>query len=449
MALYWGNKKVSLYLGDKRVKLSISPSGVLPTGYTQLSYIESSGPQYINTQINGTDVTRFRIKAYATAAGSSNTQVLGGVASGVNSFFGIRIIQTVANWYPLDSEDKNLVPQTAVALTDATIVKGVSQTGTITNVTTNTEFQFAKFSVTPTSWAFPNEPLLLFGGASNRRVPVGRCYGLELYTAEGLVRNLIPACRNSDNTVGMYDTVSGTFFTNAGTGEFKAGYILPDGYTQLNYIESTGTQYIDTGISGFNDGDWDIYAKWLATNTTQTAYAAVLSVYESENTNAYRIIFANTNINEYYVNSNSKAGSSVKVSSAPAGVIHTATLSNGSFVFDGVTYQETAVGTALHADASLYIFRLNTTYLKGRIYNLWAKKDGILKTYLVPAVRNSDNAVGLYDIVRKIFFTNAGTGNFTSSITTSAASLMSLEALSMDEDVPTETQEDITEVEQE
>ena len=35
--------------------------------------------------------------------------------------------------------------------------------------------------------------------------------------------NLIPARRNSDNALGMYDTVSGTFFTNAGTGEFTAG----------------------------------------------------------------------------------------------------------------------------------------------------------------------------------------------------------------------------------
>ena len=27
------------------------------------------------------------------------------------------------------------------------------------------------------------------------------------------------------------------------------GYVVPDGYTQLEYIESTGTQYIDTGLS--------------------------------------------------------------------------------------------------------------------------------------------------------------------------------------------------------
>jgi hypothetical protein len=38
-----------------------------------------------------------------------------------------------------------------------------------------------------------------------------------------LIRDFIPAKRNSDNVLGMYDTVSGQFFTNAGTGEFVAG----------------------------------------------------------------------------------------------------------------------------------------------------------------------------------------------------------------------------------
>ena len=44
-------------------------------------------------------------------------------------------------------------------------------------------------------------------------------------------RNFIPARRNSDGVLGMYDTVSNTFFTNSGTGEFIAGPVvyLPTG----------------------------------------------------------------------------------------------------------------------------------------------------------------------------------------------------------------------------
>lgn len=35
--------------------------------------------------------------------------------------------------------------------------------------------------------------------------------------------DLYPVIRKSDNVIGMYDTVSGGFFTNAGTGEFTLG----------------------------------------------------------------------------------------------------------------------------------------------------------------------------------------------------------------------------------
>ncbi len=44
--------------------------------------------------------------------------------------------------------------------------------------------------------------------------------------------NGIPARRDSDGELGMYDTVSGTFFTNSGTGTFIAGPVfsyLPQG----------------------------------------------------------------------------------------------------------------------------------------------------------------------------------------------------------------------------
>jgi len=32
--------------------------------------------------------------------------------------------------------------------------------------------------------------------------------------------------------------------------KISANIIMPTGYTELEYIESTGTQYIDTGITG-------------------------------------------------------------------------------------------------------------------------------------------------------------------------------------------------------
>ena len=50
-----------------------------------------------------------------------------------------------------------------------------------------------------------------------------KLYNVKFYKNGDMVFNGIPAKRNSDNVVGMYDTVTDTFFTNAGTGTFTAG----------------------------------------------------------------------------------------------------------------------------------------------------------------------------------------------------------------------------------
>jgi len=60
------------------------------------------------------------------------------------------------------------------------------------------------------------------------------------------------------------------------------------------------------------------------------------------------------------------------------------------------------------------LFRLSDRY-KGRNikffkYNLL--ENNILKFYLIPCYRISDNKPGMYDLVNGAFYTNAGTGEF-------------------------------------
>jgi len=53
----------------------------------------------------------------------------------------------------------------------------------------------------------------------------GKIYYAKIWNKGDLVRDLIPCYRKSDNEAGMYDLVTETFFTNAGTGEFLYGEI--------------------------------------------------------------------------------------------------------------------------------------------------------------------------------------------------------------------------------
>lgn len=109
-------------------------------------------------------------------------------------------------------------------------------------------------------------------GVNNVYEEPTRIYYCKLWNNGTLARDFIPAKRKSDNVLGLYDKVSKTFFTNAGTGTFTGGDIakvgdvkyielpfaevwtkakeIPSIYTKKNYLESTGTQYIDTGVKG-------------------------------------------------------------------------------------------------------------------------------------------------------------------------------------------------------
>lgn len=41
-----------------------------------------------------------------------------------------------------------------------------------------------------------------------------------------------------------------------------------------------------------------------------------------------------------------------------------------------------------------------------------ASENGVKKIELIPAMRNSDGALGVYDTVRGVFLENAGAGSF-------------------------------------
>ena len=50
-----------------------------------------------------------------------------------------------------------------------------------------------------------------------------RLYALKMWTDSVLMRDFIPAKRKSDGMIGLYDLVSGTFFTDANGGNFTGG----------------------------------------------------------------------------------------------------------------------------------------------------------------------------------------------------------------------------------
>ncbi len=169
----------------------------VPDGYTRLQYIQSTGTQYINTNITGG--TRVVIDVIGTPRTDDYVVYLFGKINATGYTDGLTQYKGQwANGSSVDTRQRFDVEYSASGLN----INGVLYTNrTLAN----------------------NVNLGLFGStASNRRISGAKVYSVQIYNNTTLIRDFIPA-KNDSNVVGMWDTVSKTFFTNSGTGTFVAG----------------------------------------------------------------------------------------------------------------------------------------------------------------------------------------------------------------------------------
>ena len=179
---------------------------MLPSGYTRLEYIESTGRQYIDTGISGP------VRWVGSAQASSNTTksqvVLMGNFSGLKGTF-VASVADQNKWTTWATDDTDY-PITSAQVFDLTWTNtGVS--GAIGEVR-NINHDYLSGQGLSGTWKICS---------SNSMYPfAGKLYYFKAYQNDIIVRDFIPARRNSDDVIGMYDTVSGQFFTNSGTGNF-------------------------------------------------------------------------------------------------------------------------------------------------------------------------------------------------------------------------------------
>lgn len=205
---------------------------MVPSGYTQLEYLQSSGTQYIDTGIKGDQDTKAEIKFVVTSSSCEYNAwyaVFGARQSKTSQAFNL--------WAPLlggyvgaNFGNSAGIPSGVLFIIDTTYVVELSKGGMVVNDMFTTIPQMSAFTTTTNIILFNiNGGQYSSGGGlavnacGDNRSFVGNIYYFRLYENNSLVRNMFPAKRNSDNVLGMWDAVSETFFTNAGTGTFVAG----------------------------------------------------------------------------------------------------------------------------------------------------------------------------------------------------------------------------------
>lgn len=412
----------------------------LPNGYTELEYLgcDNTGNAYIDFTSLNTLTTLVSLKACTTLSLSS-------IISSRNFLFTIGDSQC-SHYVEIDTSGKFAVGPGQTVINQVTCIEN--------------QKYYLEFIVTPTEVTLfidGNEsvnssmyqgntisPRRLFALGSSWKGKNISIYNYSLYDeSDNLLVDLVPARRNSDNILGMYDKVSSSFLTNAGTGIFIAGPEvvptpdkpidiwcnngvlkarhqsgLPLGYTLIECIESTGTQYIITNIIANQDTSAEI--KYAPNHGYESS--AVFGARTSKTSNAFNIWSPSI---EKVIAANIGAKGIVTSNIVPQGgtayVVYLSanrlSVNNDNTNISGVTDFSTPLelrvfdiangGTVPDTGSSASVNRI----LSGKIYYFKVWQNDILVLDLIPA-KNSSNVVGMYDLVSGQFFTNEGTGDF-------------------------------------
>ena len=182
----------------------------LPSNYTKLDYIESHGTEYFDTGFKANQDTRVVIDFDATGV-AGTTWLFGGRSAISNLSFSVVYLGTWRSDY--DSVDG--------------IMSSVNPTG---RFTLDKDKNITKFNgvvgVTDTYKAFQcvyNLYLLANNTAGTANAPIKcKLYSCKIYNNGTLIRDFIPAM-NASGTIGLWDDVNSTFYTNAGTGTLTTG----------------------------------------------------------------------------------------------------------------------------------------------------------------------------------------------------------------------------------
>ncbi len=390
----------------------------VPGSYTPIEYIQSSGTQYIDTGYKPNGNTKYSLT-------SSSVSSAGVMFGAYNSTW-----TDGSGYYSNAGNSPDWVHYYANTNTQYTMSGAynlVIDKGKVTINNTQYLNQSTKsFSVTRNLYIFAGNT------AGSLTQPTSyKLYSMKIYTNNVISRDFIPVL-DSNNVACLYDKVTGGFFYNQGTGTFTAGnitgetvtgnkarkivkgYVGVNGvarlvfnqpYKRLNYIESSGTQYINTGISGGsgNIGGYEI--KFRVLGGDSSSWCQYFAGDKTQST--AKIYRSNSNV---LCNWN---GSGITAFSYSSTDDHTIIVKAPYAIVDGIV-KSSAYAGYVWGSSTYYIFTAHgeqSLYGKMRLYHLKMWTNGNLVRDFIP-VLDSNNVPCLYDNVSKTYFYNQGSGTF-------------------------------------
>lgn len=207
-----------MYYGSNVVYLAVNceepPTPVLPSGYTQVEYVETTGNSYVNLQIDpysaltNSYTLDTKLSSYTQ---SSFSYLISSEDASSNPYYGVGLRWNNGTFQAFGGSYESA---------HDTTVQHIDNGDGTSSFTLNCD------SVTNTN---NNIPFTLFCGYYNNnpwRFGKARFYSLSLTMNDNIERNLIPCKRDNDDVAGFYDTVYGVFYTSLSGTQLTAGPIV-------------------------------------------------------------------------------------------------------------------------------------------------------------------------------------------------------------------------------
>lgn len=389
----------------------------LPKGFKRLAYIQSSGTQYIDSGFIPNQDTRVDMVAVPLSTDETGDGT-GFIAYGAGDTYNKDAFECYTGnaQYFLNYDGQY---QWTRAMTVGEKVK-ISHNKNVVTLSINGgaeetySFDYKEFTAPKSMTLFAINRGTAVNGAYILRGHA-RIFSCQIYDNGTMVRDYIP-CQTTSGEIGLWDDVGGVFYGNAGTGTFTAGAVISEAVdeseiTELEYIQSSGTQYVKTNFYPNNNTrvfmDFAFAGAYsgnigLCGARTSSASKTYCFWFYTDYITSCRFDFA----------SNSEEGTEVKLSS---GERLTLDMNQNTCVCGD--FSQTKTDADFQCDYDLALFGINTTGTVGALFTgqMYAGQifdNGLLERDYIPA-KLANGEVGLYDRVFKEFYRNAGTGEFT------------------------------------
>lgn len=211
-----------------------------------------------------------------------------------------------------------------------------------------------------------------------------------------------------DGSTSFESTSGGTETGHSGNGFARITVLgdkepIPSEYTELAYIESTGSQYIDTGFKPNNNTRVVLSAYNLSNSSGWT-----FGTWESATSKQFAFSCNGTYSFRYGTTSKS-------LSQVPIGEFYV-DYNKNNYIINDVFGSFTA--QTFESEHNMYLFAINANgavssgKYTGRIYFCKIYDNGILVRDYVPA-KDSNGVIGLYDKLNNVFYSSASNTDFT------------------------------------